>query len=669
MSTTATDIAREQAASKSPYRVVQRVILPLETDSDAIPLYVDAGASAIDVRRTDVNALWEGKDDAESSTNQSGESVRSSDFRGRFSTSVRPSARLSFGTYFNAFAASYWRRWTTVESVRLEVAVAGTGTLIVYRSNAKGAQQRVESVAIGGKATHVLDLPLKPFGDGGWYWFDLIGGAEGAVLQHAHWAVPDADGKRGRTSLAVTTFNRPDYCLRTIQDVWAAETIREVLDELIIVDQGTQNVVDEDGFDEVAAAMGGKLRIVRQGNIGGSGGFSRGMYETVQAGRSDYVILLDDDIVLEPESITRLVAFADFTRRPTLVGGHMFDMYNRSVLHTFGETLDPWRFQPRQAHEDMSLGHDLARSNLRTTPWLHRRADVDYNGWWMTLIPTSVIREIGLSLPLFIKWDDAEYSLRASKAGYPTVSLPGSAVWHISWLDKDDLVGWQAYFHERNRVIVTLLHSLYERGGRVIRESTYMDIKHLISMQYYSEQGRLQALRDVLKGPDHLHDIIGVRLGEIRKMTAEFTDAQLKPDVDAFPAPRRQKPRNKGRGVRLPSRITLGPWAAKTVLRQTVLPVKHQAKDNPQVLIPHQDARWWRLSQYDSAVVSNAEGTGASWYKRDPRKVRVMLTEALDLHRRLLAEWPRLRKQYQDAAPRLVSFEAWEETFRRNAVE
>jgi len=28
---------------------------------------------------------------------------------------------------------------------------------------------------------------------------------------------------------------------------------------------------------------------------------------------------------------------------------------------------------------------------------------VDYNGWWMTLIPVEVIREIGLSLPLFIK--------------------------------------------------------------------------------------------------------------------------------------------------------------------------------------------------------------------------------------------------------------------------
>ena len=78
---------------------------------------------------------------------------------------------------------------------------------------------------------------------------------------------------------------------------------------------------------------------------------------------------------------------------------------------------------------------------------------MDYNGWWMCLIPTAVIREIGLSMPMFIKWDDAEFGLRAGAAGYPTVTMPGVAVWHVPWTEKDDTVDWQAYFHERNRLI------------------------------------------------------------------------------------------------------------------------------------------------------------------------------------------------------------------------
>jgi galactofuranosylgalactofuranosylrhamnosyl-N-acetylglucosaminyl-diphospho-decaprenol beta-1,5/1,6-galactofuranosyltransferase len=71
----------------------------------------------------------------------------------------------------------------------------------------------------------------------------------------------------------------------------------------------------------------------------------------------------------------------------------------------------------------------------------------------MCLIPTRVIREIGLSLPMFIKWDDADFGLRAGEAGFPTVTLPGVAVWHVPWHEKDDTIDWQAYFHRRNRIV------------------------------------------------------------------------------------------------------------------------------------------------------------------------------------------------------------------------
>lgn len=647
------------------FRVVQRVILPFDTGSDSLPLYVEAGELRAQQLPTDLESLRKAKALPDASQ-RSSEAVRSQDISGRFSMSVRPGRRVSFATYFNAFPASYWRRWTVVTSVRLTVETTGTGTVVIYRSNARGTQQRVESFAVSGPSRRSVDLSLSQFGDGGWYWFDIVGGVEPARLESASWSVPEADRGHGRTSLGITTFNRADYCLETIRTVAQSPEVREVLDRMVVVDQGTQRVRDEEGYAEVATEMGDQLRIIEQGNIGGSGGFSRGMYEAIQSPDSDYVILLDDDIVLEPESIVRLVTFADFCRVPTLVGGHMFDMYNRSTLHTFGEIVEPWRFQPGLPHKDMKNGHDFRGSGLRATPWLHRRVDVDYNGWWMCLIPTSVIREIGLSLPVFIKWDDAEYGLRARAHGYPTVSLPGAAVWHVSWADKDDLVGWQAYFHERNRLIATLLYSLYDRGGRVVRESSYMDVKHLISMQYFSEQGRLDAMRDVLAGPDQLHGIIGTKLPEIRAQMAEFTDAQYKPDVDAFPGVAPSKPRNRGRGVQMPGRLTLVPWAAKTVVRQIAMPVEGAYEEQPQAVVPHQDARWWALSQYDSAIVSNAEGTGASWHKRDPRKVRSMLSEGLRLHAQLLMQWSRLRQTYRDSLGHITSVEEWEKTFDAN---
>ena len=61
---------------------------------------------------------------------------------------AKPEHRLTFGTYFNAFPASYWRRWTDIRTVRLTATVSGSGTLLVYRSTAKGHVQRADAVTV-----------------------------------------------------------------------------------------------------------------------------------------------------------------------------------------------------------------------------------------------------------------------------------------------------------------------------------------------------------------------------------------------------------------------------------------------------------------------------------------------------------------------------------------
>ncbi|MEK8228028.1 glycosyltransferase [Oerskovia sp. M15] len=154
----------------------------------------------------------------------------------------------------------------------------------------------------------------------------------------------------------------------------------------------------------------------------------------------------------------------------------------------------------------------------------------------MCLIPTDIVREIGLSLPVFIKWDDSEFGLRAKRAGYRPCP-PGAAVWHVPWTDKDDTIDWQAYYHQRNRWLAALLYSPYPRGGVLPRESFQMDVKHLLSLQYSAIELRHQALEDLLSGPEHLHATIGSKLGHIRKVRAEYPDAVVQKDLGAFPDP------------------------------------------------------------------------------------------------------------------------------------
>ncbi|WP_284249274.1 glycosyltransferase [Litorihabitans aurantiacus] len=574
---------------------------------------------------------------------------------------------MSFATYFNAFPASYWRRWTSADSVRLSVGIDAAATITVYKSNARGVAQRVKFLEADA-GDHVFDLPLAPFGDGGWYWFELQAGKSVTRMRYASWSVDERHARReGRTSIGITTFNRPDYCAAQLASFADDELLSSVVDKVYVVDQGTQLVSEKDDYVRAKEALGDRLVLVRQGNLGGSGGFSRSMLETVRAGTSDYLLLLDDDVVSEPEGIVRAATFADFCRKPTIVGGHMFSMYDKSLLHAFGERVQPYTFLWGAAPHTGS--HDFGSHPLRTTPWLHRRVDVDYNGWWMCLIPVEVIKEVGLSLPVFIKWDDSEYALRARKAGFPTVSLPGSAVWHVPWTDKDDGIDWQAYYHQRNRWLAALLHSPYPRGGALLRQSFNVDVKHLLSLQYSAVELRLMALEDLLSGPDHLHESLGTQLGKIRSMRAEHPDALVKRTSDAFPDPVPVRLPRKGREPEPPrGRLGFVASAAAGVLRQ-LRPVDARTKEVPEALVEATAAKWWRLGHVDSAVVTSADGTGASMYVRDPELFRSYLARSVRLHQELATRWPQLLKRYRRAMPDFVSTEQWARTFEANTVD
>ncbi len=656
---TEADRADGATAAGTVRRRLQRVVLPADRDLDVLPLYVDYGAS--------IGVSSEGDEDflAPTSAALLSRARHPENILDRRRLQVPADQRVSFGTYFNAFAASYWRMWTVVEHVVLRVRVSGSATVIVYRSTADGRSQRVASETTEADASgdFTFSLPLKPFADGGWYWFDVFAGTADAVLEEAAWYA-DVPGSRADTGTATAgiTVIRPESCVPLLAQLADDPDVMALLDEVLVVDQGTERVSDEPHFAGIEQAMAGKLRVVEQANIGGSGGFARAQYETVKAARSDYVLLLDDDIVAEPESIVRAVTFGDLCRRPTLVGAHMFSLYARSQLHSFGETINPWRFWWGPA-DRVRTEHDLATQNLRNSRWMHRRVDVDFNGWWMCLIPRAVLEDIGLGLPLFIKWDDAEYGVRASAAGYPTVSMPGVGVWHVPWTDKNDALDWQAYFHQRNRTVAALLHSPYDFGGRVVLESFNHQVKHLLAMQYSTAQMRLLALEDILAGPEHLHPSIRTKLPQVRALRGHNADAQVRPHADAFPSVKVSKPPRRGQGVTDPHKASGQLMAAARAGVRQLLPVRALARRHPEARVAARDASWWRLAQVDSAIVSTTDGTAASWYRRDPRRFKSLLLRTVAVHERFGREWPRLAREYRAALPEVTSLPAWEATF------
>lgn len=659
----------EQNTAEQP-TVLQRVIFPEHGDPQALPLYLDPETwtwqlkgDANEMRLAQARGFSDPSltRDAVRLTNRNGLSW----LEGRRGLRVPAAKSVSLASYFNAFPASYWNTWTSLSGVTLRITTRGAGRIIVFRSNARGVIQRVDGVEVIGATTTEFELPFNSFIDGGWLWFDLVAGDEAFHLVQADWLAPEGAKPRvdGTATVSITTLNRGDYCTRLLEAIGDDVDARALLDRVLVVDQGSERILENDGFPAAEAALDGRLQVIEQRNLGGSGGFSRGMLETLRGGESDYVILLDDDVEIEPESLRRAVTFANFCLSPTIVGGHMLDMYDKSKLHAYAEGIhwSPFMWGPFTPDR-----HDFAESNLRQTAWLHRRFDVDYNGWWMSLIPVQLLEEIGLSLPVFIKWDDAEYSLRAREAGYPTVSLPGAAVWHVSWVDKDDSHDWQAFFHARNRLVAALLHSPFERGGKLWRGNLATDLKNLLTMDYYTVAMRHAAIRNVFEGPGQLHADIVDRLPKVRALGKKYRESKLITDAAARPhfAAREIKSVTTGEVDPGPRGLGFVRLIVSQVWRHAV--VKPRGTDRPHAHLAYQDARWFEVPLHDSVLITNAEGSGATWHVRDRRMFRRMLRDSIRLNLRYRRRWSELRAEYRAALPEITSAETWAKTLGRD---
>ena len=658
------------------WEAVMRVVYPVKDAEQTLPLYAIDWTrphaaettldSRIDMRRLEFGSMNQSTlqrllRGAGSST---GVTCDSFSITGRTSLTLNDRGHMSGCTFFNAFPASYWRRWTAVKTVRFTASIVGNAKISVFRSTGRGLIYPVAERVVQTEDSAVsvcVDVPMVGLMDGGYFWFDAESLDGPVTVTDPAWAVP----RSARTaeqdtsmSIAITTFNRAAYCMNQLRAIAGSSALRKRLDTVYCTDQGSDLVCEQEGFTEISADLGQQLTYIQQANLGGSGGFSRGMYETVKAGDSDFVLLLDDDAVSEPESILRSIQFSDYTIRPVLVGGGMFHLDNRTMLYTQGERINPQRMWMYPS-KSMGYNHDFSVEPLRDSPDRHQRIDEDFNGWWMCLIPVAVMRKIGLSLPVFIKFDDIEYGLRAGKAGFPTVCLPGVAVWHQAWHDKDPARSWEEYFTERNRWIAALL-TYPDTPPRMLLETLYGDASLGLRFVYSAMALHHMALKDIMRGPQYLVDCLPTKLGEVRELRAQYPDAQVEDSFEAFPEPvgEVESPKNHPSTMKSRYKAAVGLIAASFV--RNVDPDKAM---RPDAAISARDAAWTWLAfdHVNSALVTTADGNGVAWLKRDNKRFRQGMLEGYRLTRRILRNWRRLSAQYR--AYGISSMETWARIF------
>ncbi|WP_133904192.1 glycosyltransferase [Actinophytocola oryzae] len=574
---------------------------------------------------------------------------------------VHADSEVTLDTYFGRFPASYWQRWTVVDEVEVDIVVTGSGKVALIASDENGETRtlavREVSDERGGDIR--LTAKLDKFLDGGFLWLDFATEDSELVVERLRWTVLPPEHLR-QTSVVICTFNRADDCTKTLQSLAADDEALDILNAVYVVDQGTDTVESRDGFGDLTNALGGRLRYLRQPNLGGAGGFGRGMYEITEAGSDVNILLMDDDVLCEPELAIRLTAFANRTTEPTIVGGQMLRLLHPSYLLAGAEYADFHQLVPGMvvngALDDVDLLAEAVDDDEIPTGKPNRgdqRVDADYNAWWSCLIPAEVVAELGLPLPVFFQWDDVEYGYRARARGIATVTLPGAGLWHadFDWKDHDK---WNEYFAVRNAMIVSSLHADVDpkQTTRVIVSRV---ARYLLEMRYGLAATLIKAAEDYLEGPEFLLDGGAAAAKAIHAVRAQYPDTVVhKPG---------QVPGFKSGAVPM---IQAGPAPsmARLVLLKRLLHFALGKSAHQIGAVTKKDALWWHVSQFDAVVVTDGSQEGVRLRRRDREQTMRLAKDMARVARRMLSEIPRVREEYRAAVPELTSRENWRRLYQ-----
>lgn len=559
-----------------------------------------------------------------------------------------PYTSVRTDTYFGRLRASYWQRWTAVPAVTLRAQV-DPGVRMQACIEDIGGHVIIEGSAFvpedaDGPQEISVDVPLERFADGGAIHAVFTAGQSGGMVRDARYTVAAECLRRDiPTDIVICTFNRPVDCARTVatlaDDIEALERIRTVR----VVDQGDRHPADESEFQRAQDILGDRINVVHQPNLGGAGGFSRGMLDATEAGEC-LVLLTDDDIRPEPETTLRLSAIGCFTEKPMLFGAQMLFLNNPTHLFRQGERFD-WAELTAVSNDPMYAKVDTdARENQQL-----RRLGVDYNAWWSCLVPSAVIDDIGLALPLFFQFDDIDYGFRAAAAGYPTETIPGAAVWHADFYWKDvDNPG--AYFTARNSLVASSAHSPMS-GRQLATELGKRIMYSLVSMRYGMAWSTLEGVRDFLKGPLILEAGSEGDIVRIAKERNRFSDTRMLPMTDM---PAGLSP------VRPPTRSINS--EAKTLAKRVAFTQIGKARPGP-VAISFEDNFWWHISTFDEAWVTDASQNGVRHLVRDRALESSMYREAAQVLRELHSRWDDISAVWCEATPDLVATDNWRRLF------
>ncbi|OGZ32266.1 MAG: hypothetical protein A2646_01595 [Candidatus Portnoybacteria bacterium RIFCSPHIGHO2_02_FULL_39_12] len=233
--------------------------------------------------------------------------------------------------------------------------------------------------------------------------------------------------------------------------------------QVVVIDNGSSKKFPISNFQFPI-----KLEVIyNEENLGFAGGNNVGIKYALKQG-ADYVLLLNNDTVVDEEFLKELVKAGESDKKIGLLGSKIYFYDEPKRIWFAGGKISP--FLIKGAHLGLNEIDNGQYNRIR---------NVDYITGCCLLIKRKAIEKIGLlDEDYFLYYEDADWSWRAQKAGYQCVFAPQAKIWHKCSRGAQEGSPSYIYYHLRNSLLL-----IQKNGSFFMRLNAYLMSFGIITKQ------------------------------------------------------------------------------------------------------------------------------------------------------------------------------------------
>lgn len=201
------------------------------------------------------------------------------------------------------------------------------------------------------------------------------------------------------------------------------------------------NASEDDSVKQIEERFGEKVKILQNvENLGGSGGFGRGMRYAIEQGYP-FIMTLDNDAYIAPDTIEKLLSYIELHKDVGIVGAKVLSLEEKDRIIDFGKVMDYENYCDKSDYVGLKDSQEnsipLECDFIAATTAIMRKEALEKSG--------------GMDEECFIYYDDVELSKRIQLSGFKVINLGTAKAWHKSTMQYRKSNTFTKYYMTRNR--------------------------------------------------------------------------------------------------------------------------------------------------------------------------------------------------------------------------